>query len=211
MTSARILAVANQKGGTGKTTLSMNLAAGLINHGRVLLIDADPQGSATQWCRLSAEDKPFPVSVIAVAGHLVHEVERFANDYDFIVIDCPPTLETGVMQAALKVSQTLLIPVLPSPMDLWASLRIADAIEQAKRHNRPLQPYIVINQLEPRSALSNAMQEALQEFDIPALKSGLRRRAVYRNAAVDGLSVYCMGKRGEMAANEIDDIIQEVL
>jgi chromosome partitioning protein len=115
------------------------------------------------------------------------------------------------MQAALKVSQTLLIPVLPSPVDLWASLRIAEAIEQAKMRNRPLKPYIVINQLEPRSALSTAMKEALQEFDIPALKSGLRRRAVYRNAAVDGVSVYCMGKRGEMAANEIDDIIQEVL
>lgn len=208
---AQIFSVANQKGGTGKTTLSMNFAAGLAKRGRTLIIDADPQGSAGQWCSLAPEDRLFPVSVIRVGGNLSIEVKRFGQDYDFIVIDCPPTLETGVMQQAIKSSDVVLIPVLPSPVDLWASIRLVEAIEQAKMQNRALRPYIVVNQLEPRSALSSAMKEALDEFDIPALKSGIRRRAIYRNAAVDGASVYCVGKRGEPAAKEMDDIIKEVL
>lgn len=209
--SSRIFSIANQKGGTGKTTLSMNFAAGLSKRGRVLVIDADPQGSAGQWCSLSSDKRPFPVSVIAVGGNLAREVERFAKDYDFIVIDCPPTLETNVMSLAMQVSDVILIPVLPSPVDLWASIRLADAIEHAKIRNRKLKPYIVVNQLEPRSALSNAMKEALDEFDIPALKVGVRRRAVYRTAAVEGASVYCLGKRGQAAAEELDEIIEEVL
>ncbi len=208
---ARIFSIANQKGGTGKTTLSMNFAAGLSRQGKVLVIDADPQGSAGQWSCLSPEHRPFPVSVISIGGNLAREALRFAQDYDFLVIDCPPTLETETMKLAMSVSDVILIPVLPSPVDLWASIRLAEAIEQAKRQNRKLRPYIVVNQLEPRSALSKAMKQALEEFDIPALKSGIRRRAIYRNAAVEGASVYCMGKRGEAASKEIDEIIEEVL
>ena len=209
--SARIFAVANQKGGTGKTTLSMNFAAGLSKKGRTLIIDADPQGSASQWSSLSSDDKPFPVSVISVGGNLSRETSRFANDYDFIVIDCPPTLENSNMSMAMQVSEAILVPVLPSPIDLWASIRLTDAIEHAKIRNRGLKAYLVVNQLEPKSALSNAMKEALSEFEVPALEANVRRRAIYRTAAIEGVSVYCLGKRGEAAAKEIDLIIEEVL
>lgn len=208
---ARIFSIANPKGGTGKTTLSMNFAAGLAKRGRALVIEADPQGSAGQWRSLAPEDRLFPVSVIRVGGNLATEVKRFAQDYDFVVIDCPPTLETGVMQMAMKVSDVILIPVLPSPVDWWASIRLVEAIEQAKMQNPALKAFIVVNQLEPRSALSNAMKQALEAFDIPALKGGIRRRAIYRHAAVDGASVYCVGKTGAAAAQEVDEIIEEVL
>lgn len=209
--SAKVFSISNQKGGTGKTTLSMNFAAGLARRGRTLVIDADPQGSAGQWTGLAPDNRPFPVSVIAVAGNLAREVKRFRQDYQYVVIDCPPTLETETTRLAMSASDTILIPVLPSPIDLWASVRLAEAIEQARFGNPSLAAYLVINQLEPRNALSRGMQQALAEFDIPSLKGGLRRRAIYRTSAIEGASVFCLGKRGEAAAQEIESIIEEVM
>jgi len=208
---AQVFSVANQKGGTGKTTLSMNLAAGLSRRGRTLIIDADPQGSAGQWAGLSTDERPFPVSVISVASNLAREVSRMRQDYQYLVIDCPPTLETGVAQSAMAISDKVFVPILPSPVDLWASVRLTDAIDQVKIGNSRLQAYILINQLELRSAMSRSMSQALAEFDMPALQSCLRRRAVYRNSALEGLSVYCMGKRGESAVQEVEFLIEEIL
>lgn len=209
--SATVFSITNQKGGTGKTTLSMNFAAGLARRGRTLIIDADPQRSAGQWSGQAADTRPFPVSVIAVAGNLAQEVNRFRRDYQYIVIDCPPTLETETARLAMSAADTILIPVLPSPIDLWASVRLASAIEQIKLGKPELKAHLVVNQLEARNALSRAMQQALAEFDIPSLKSSLYRRAIYRTSAIEGASVFCMGKRGEAAAQEIDSIIEELL
>jgi len=208
--SAQVFAISNQKGGTGKTTLSMNLAAGLAKRGRTLVVDADPQGSASQWAGSAPDEKPFPASVIAVAGNLGREVNHFRQDYKYIVIDCPPTLETDQTRLAMTVSDKVLIPVLPSPIDLWASVRLANALEQLKFSNPKLAAYLIVNQVEPRNALSRAMQQALEEFEIPALESVLRRRAVFRTSAIEGASVFCYGKRGEAAANEINSIIEEI-
>ncbi len=209
--SARVFSITNQKGGTGKTTLTMNFAAGLARRGRTLIVDADPQRSAGQWSSQSPEKRPFPVSVIALAGNLAREINQFRQDYQYIVIDCPPTLETDTLRLAMTASDTMLIPVLPSPIDLWASVRLANAVEQAKLGNPTLRAYLVVNQVEPRNAISRAMQQALDEFDIPSLKNNLRRRAIYRTAAIEGASVFCLGKRGEAAAQEIESIIKEVL
>ncbi|MGM0413338.1 MAG: ParA family partition ATPase [Pseudomonadota bacterium] len=209
--TATVFSIANQKGGSGKTTLTMNLAAGLGQRGRALVIDADPQGSAVQWSSLAPDDRPFPVSVIMVGGDLAREVDRFRADYDYILIDCPPSLETERANKAMLASDQVLIPVLPSPVDLWASMRLAEAVESIRQQRPGLEARFVINQLEPRSALSRAMQSALEEFDIPALDSNVRRRAVYRNAAMEGRSVFCLGKQGDTARSEITNVIEEVV
>jgi chromosome partitioning protein len=101
--------------------------------------------------------------------------------------------------------------VLPSPIDLWASLKLPQEIEEAKKVNPTIKAYLVLNQLEPNSALSSAMQEALTEFGVPVLNAGIRRRAAYRNAALEGVSVYQMGGRGTTAVEEVEAIIREVI
>lgn len=209
--TATLIAIANQKGGSGKTTLTMNLAAGLGQRGRALVIDADPQGSAVQWSGLAPESRPFPVPVVAVGGNPGREVEHFREDYDYILIDCPPSLETERTEKAMLDSDRVLIPVLPSPVDLWASMHLVERVESIRQRRPELDARFVINQLEPRSALSRAMQSALAEFDVSALESSIRRRAVYRNAAMEGRSVFCLGKQGETARSEIGNVIEEVI
>jgi chromosome partitioning protein len=208
--ATHVTAVINQKGGAGKTTLAMNLAAGLAKRADTVVIDLDPQASSRQWASLGSA--PFPATVKQISGRWdARTLHQNYRAYRHMVLDCPPSLDSHASLQALRACDVALIPVLPSPVDLWASLRLPQEIEEARRDNRVLRAYLVLNQLEPKSALSAAMHEALAEFGVPVLSASIRRRAVYRGAALEGVSVYQMGSRGAQAAAEIEAIINEVI
>ncbi len=202
-------AVANLKGGCGKSTLSLNLAAGLTKLGSTVLLDADPQGTLEHW--INFEDVEGMPKVVSGASGLAKEIRWASSTHRYVVIDCPPTLGSGYTETALEMVDILLIPVLPSPPDLWSSVHMIEAVQVAREINPNLQAYFVRNQVEPRSALSNAMKQALQACDLPALENSLGRRAAYRWAALEGVSVYQLGGRGKKAVSDIESIINEVL
>ncbi|MCU0843118.1 MAG: ParA family protein [Thiobacillaceae bacterium] len=208
--ATHVTAVINQKGGAGKTTLAMNLAAGLARRAETVVIDLDPQGSSRQWSSLGSA--PFPATVKQIAGKWdARSLHQSFRAYRHLVLDCPPSIDSHASLQALRACDVALIPVLPSPIDLWASLRLPQEIEEARKTNKDLKAYLVLNQLEPKSALSAAMHEALAEFGVPVLSAAIRRRAAYRSAALEGVSVYQMGSRGAQAAAEIEAVINEVI
>ncbi|MBU2769415.1 AAA family ATPase [Acidithiobacillus ferrivorans] len=205
-----IIAVMNQKGGTGKTTLALNLAAGLARRAATHLVDADPQGSISQWVAMAAAHTGLP-AVAQPGADPSATIAQLACTHRYVVVDCPPAIQGDLVAAVMRSVQVILIPVLPSPIDLWASVGMAAALGEARHLNPGLRAGLVLNQLETRNALSRAMREALAEFDIPILQAGMQRRAAYRSAAVEGTSVYGLGKRAQAAVADMEAIIEEVL
>ena len=203
-----VIAVVGNKGGAGKTTLSINLAAGLSKQTSVAIVDADPQGSALQWRAIADEAGTLPVFPASEELHAL--TASLLMNHQYIVIDCPPSVHAAETSAALEISNLALVPVQPSPMDLWATVHIERAISSARETNPSLRAMLVINQLETRTTLSRLVREALDVIALPVADSALQRRAIYRNSALEGRSVFDMGRRGIDAVTEIDQLIHEV-
>jgi chromosome partitioning protein len=212
--TAKIIAVTNQKGGSGKTTLSMQLAGALARRGnKVLVVDADPQGTATRWAATADDDKPFPASVVGLsaASSKVHrEVKKFVDDYHYILIDCPPAADSPVPQSALLIADLALVPIIPSPLDMWAAVGIRQIIENIGEINEALKSRLVINQCQPNTSLAKEALEVLPEFGIDLLKTYMHQRQVYRQSAVFGQTVHDFGAKASSAIEEVESITDEV-
>lgn len=212
---AKIIAVVNQKGGSGKTTLSMQLAGTLTRRGHdVLVVDADPQGTATRWAASAEDGKPFPATVagLAAAGGKVHrEVKKYAERYGYIIIDCPPAVDSLAPQSALLIADLAVVPVIPSPPDLWASVGITKLIENARIVNEALRAVIVLNQCQPQQVLTKDAIGILKDFQVPLAKHYLGDRAVYRQSSLYGQTVHDMGSRAELAIREVTDLTDELV
>jgi chromosome partitioning protein len=212
---ARIIAVVNQKGGSGKTTLSMQLAGALSRRkSQVLVVDADPQGTATRWAASADDEKPFPAAVVGLsaANNKVHrEVRKFVDNYDFIIIDCPPAADSPVPQSALLIADLGLVPIIPSPLDMWAAIGIREVIGTVSGLNEDLKARLVINQCQPNTTLAQEALEVLPEFGIDLCDTYIRQRQVYRQSAVFGQTVHDFGSKATAATEEIEALTDEVL
>lgn len=204
-----IIAVVGNKGGAGKTTLSVNLAAGISQNSNIAIIDADPQGSSLQWRAIAGDNVNFPV--YAPTFSLKQQAESYDKSNDYVLIDCPPSVKAQQTLSALEFADIALVPVQPSPIDLWATVHIEKAITEAREVNPDLSALLVINQLEPRTTLSKLVRDVLDEIALPVAKTAIRRRAIYRNSALEGKSVFGIGKRGADAAEELNSLLEEVV
>ncbi len=203
------IAVVGSKGGVGKTTLAVNLMGGLTQYGSVVLLDSDPQQSALQWSVIrNQDDGP---EVVDASQTLRTKVREWEAERNHVIIDCPPTVNAPQTLEALQVADIAIVPVQPSPLDLWAMVHIVETIEVAMESNQRLHALMVINQLESRTLLSRFAHLAVRELQLAVASTVIRRRAIYRTSMLEGRTVYQMGKRGVPAAKEITQLIDEVI
>ncbi|WP_175868929.1 ParA family partition ATPase [Bartonella gabonensis] len=203
-----IIGLLNQKGGVGKTTLSVNLAASFARTGaRVLLIDVDPQGSALDWAAAREEAPLF--SVIGLPRATVHkEITQIGHSYDHIIIDGPPRV-TDLARSALMASDFVLIPVLPSPYDIWAADGIVKLIDEARVYKENLKSAFVINRKIVNTAIGRDVNEALGVYPVHVLSSSVAQRVIFAESAAQGKAVYEVDQQGP-AATEIEAVAAEI-
>ena len=196
-----VVAIINQKGGTGKTTLATNLAWVLAEKEDILLLDADPQASAQNW---SVGDGTVPETLTIKeigTGDLFRLVRSMAADYDWVIIDGPPGI-TKTSADAVRVADVVLIPAKPSPLDVWAASDIVAAVLARQKTARGVpKAAFVITMSQPRTRLGQQIDAALNEMGIPVLQARTTQRVAYPNAINDGNSVVV--GRDQTARNEI--------
>lgn len=180
----KVLAVVNGKGGVGKTTTSINLAATLSEKYRVLLVDADPQASATWWTNRSEKGIDFAL-VQETDPKLLGDLRK-VKDYELVVVDTPPALHSEALAAVIALADYLVLPTPPAPMDL------AVLVETVREVVRPVgvAHRVLLTRVDPRSlAETLEAQNTLMELGIPACHAFVRAYKAHERAALEGLPI----------------------
>ena len=203
-----IIGLLNQKGGVGKTTLSVNIASSLARTGaRVLLIDVDPQGSALDWAAARGGAPLF--SVVGLPRPTVHkEIDQIGQGYDHIVIDGPPRV-TDLARSAIMAADVVLIPVQPGAYDVWASDEIVKLIDEARVYKENIKYAFVINRKIANTAIGRDVREALGAYLVPVLTASITQRVIFAEAAAQGKAVFEIDADGP-ATNEIEALMAEL-
>jgi chromosome partitioning protein len=203
------ISILNQKGGVGKTTITSNLGEAFKRSGlSILLVDSDPQGSLRDWNEAS-EGEVLPVVGLDRAT-LAKDIQSIKDQYDLVLIDGAP--QSGKLAAAaIKAADLVLIPVTPSPYDVWACSDLVEALKarQEVAEGKPPARFL-ISRARKNTRLSGDLAEALSGYEIPTLQAGTIHREIYAQTAADGLTVF-HDKNASDATSEIDAIKNEIM
>lgn len=204
-----IISFLNQKGGVGKTTLAVHLSMALALRGnRVLLVDADPQGSALDWSASRQAAPSFPVIGLPTKN-LHREVQPHIPNYDFIIIDGPPRVNE-LARAAIMAADVVLVPVQPSPYDVWAAKEITDLLSEAAVFKANQKSAFVINRKIVNTAIGRDVAQALADYSLPVLATAISQRVAFAESAAQGSTVLELDPKSS-AAQEMNTLTDEIL
>ncbi|EMQ6158644.1 AAA family ATPase [Pseudomonas aeruginosa] len=207
-----IVALLNQKGGVGKTTLAPHIAGELALRGQnVILLDADPQGSALDWTqRRSQQGLPRLFSTVGLARETLHqEAPELARRADHIIIDGPPRI-AALARSALLAADRVLIPVQPSPYDLWASAEMVNLIREAQVFRPMLRAAFAINRRISTTVIGREARGALADQPLPTLQTEVRQRIVFAESVADGRLARELAP-DSAAEREVSSLVDELL
>lgn len=203
--AGRVITIAQQKGGAGKTTLAVNLALTAQELGlRVALVDIDPQGSLTRWAQLRPATAA-PITVSSVTGwRAASEIERLGREHELVVVDSPPHAQTDA-KTVIRAAHLVVIPVQPSPLDIWAT---GPTVELAKAERRRL--VLVLNRVPSRSPIAEEMTAAVVALGADLATAKLGNRSSYAAAMAAGLGIR-ESAPGTIGAREAAKLTREIL
>ncbi|MBU2767347.1 MAG: ParA family partition ATPase [Acidithiobacillus ferrivorans] len=203
----KVIAVLNQKGGSGKTTIATHLARALqIGGADVLLVDSDPQGSARDWAAVR-EDQPVPV--VGIDRPTIERDLKSLVRKDFVVIDGAPQA-ADLAVSAIKAAHFILIPVQPSPYDIWATADLVDLVKQRiEVTDGKLKAAFIVSRAIKGTKISAEIAEALSGYDLPVLESRITQRVSYPSTAAAGTTVNDADPDGD-AAREVLALANEI-
>ena len=204
-----VVAILNQKGGAGKTTIATNVASWLHAEGqKTMLVDLDPQGSATDWSDTRDGDQDL-CPVIRMGKGVARDLRKLANDNEWIIIDGAPQV-SELAVAAIKSADIVIIPTQPSPYDIWSVADLRELIKERQEimEGKPYAAFLVSRAIK-NTTLSGEILDALKGYELPIMRSMTTQKVDYPNTAKAGRSVVDLPKDNK-ARLEIRAIANEL-
>lgn len=214
---AKIVIITNQKGGAGKTNAAVHLAGTAVRRQfKTLLIDADKQGTATRWVAQAEDGQEHKIRVMGLAmaeAKIAQEVKQYVDDYDLIIVDCPPSVDSPIPQVMLMIADLAVVPIVPKPGDLWASTDLLELAERAANMNPDLKVRLLGSNVIANLAMSKHSLSSMASMreSAPLFKTRLHQRTAYVEAMLTGDSVHYFGSSAKTAVIEIESLFDEVL
>lgn len=205
-----ILGFINQKGGVGKTTLSLNMADYLARGGgRVLLIDADRQRSSAKWAEKRGDDNPPAFTVVEMSReNMARDAIQMSVDYDHVVIDGPRDAEK-ISRAVIVASEMVIIPIEPSGFSTDAASETAAQVAECQVIKPALKCGFVVSRKIGNTVLGKDIRDIASEFEFPVLDADIENRVAFAEAATLGLTIFEYAPESK-AASEIGTLAQEI-